>query len=161
MEGIIPIRRKTMAKDTNISAEQIIAVKKRLRSLPVKSTGKNREKAMELLTSDFQKAMKKGYTLKDIQGLLAEEGVRIPAYLLKRQTDNERKIPTRKATASATTAGGESTEQAASGQEASERKISASPAGNSTESSDNNVVRNEKKQDLGIAVKTQTPNGEL
>ena len=75
-----------MAKDTAITSEQIAAVKKRLRSLPVKNTGKNKEKAMELLATDFQKAMKKGYTLKDIQGFLAEEGIAVPAYLLKRQT---------------------------------------------------------------------------
>jgi exopolysaccharide biosynthesis protein len=72
-----------MAKVTNITAAQITAVKKRLRSLPMNSTGTNRENALELLTSDFQKAIKKGYTLKDIQGFLAEEGINIPAYLLK------------------------------------------------------------------------------
>jgi hypothetical protein len=102
-----------MAKGRNITSEQITAVKKRLRSLPVKNTGKSREKAMELLGMDFQKAMKKGYTLKDIQEFLAEEGISIPAYLLKRQTACEWKIPERKAAAQDVAAKMESSKQSA------------------------------------------------
>lgn len=64
-----------MAMKTRIPMEKILAVKKKLQKLPTKETGKTREEALEMLTSNFQETLKKGYSLKEIREILAEEGV--------------------------------------------------------------------------------------
>jgi DNA-binding transcriptional MerR regulator len=82
-----------MARTTNISPEAIRRFQKRLRSLPVKKTGKSLEAAMELLTEDVRKALeKKGYKLKEIRAMLVEDGIPIPASMLKRHLAGEQKI---------------------------------------------------------------------
>jgi hypothetical protein len=147
-----------MAKNAQITLEQISAVKKRLQKLPVKNAGKNREQAMELLAKDFQKAIKKGYTLKDIQGFLAEEGLTVPAYLLKKQTANEWKIPTRKTVAANAEFSGQ---QAYEKSALLEQKIEAKPFKTATENLAKFVEENEAKPAHAITVKPDTPDTEL
>ena len=64
-----------MAVKTRIPMEKIMAVKKKLQKLPAKETGKTREEALEMLAGDFQEALKKGYSVKEIREILGEEGV--------------------------------------------------------------------------------------
>lgn len=63
--------------------EQIEAARKKLRSLPVKEAGKTRGEVAEFLVNDIKKAMRQGYTLRDIRDLLAENGVAVPLTRLK------------------------------------------------------------------------------
>lgn len=58
--------------------EQIEAARKKLRSLPVKEAGKTRAEVAEFLVNDIKKAMRQGYTLRDIRDLLADAGVSVP-----------------------------------------------------------------------------------
>ena len=55
-----------MAKQTKIAPEKIAAAKNR---------GKSKEEAVELLATDVQSALNRGYSLKELQGVLMEEGV--------------------------------------------------------------------------------------
>lgn len=64
-----------MAVKTRIPMEKIMVVKKKLQKLPAKETGKIREEALEMLAEDFQEALKKGYSVKEIREILSEEGV--------------------------------------------------------------------------------------
>lgn len=65
----------TMAVKTKIPMEKILVIQKRLQKLPTKDTGKTREEALEILAGDFQEALKKGYSVKEIREILGEEGV--------------------------------------------------------------------------------------
>ena len=64
-----------MAVKTKIPVEKIMAVKKKLQKLPPKDTGQTREEALEILSGDFQEALKKGYSVKEIREILGAEGV--------------------------------------------------------------------------------------
>ena len=64
-----------MAVKTRIPMEKIMVVKKKLQKLPAKETGKTREEALEILAGDFQEALKKGYSVKEIREILGEEGI--------------------------------------------------------------------------------------
>ena len=78
-----------MAVKTRIPMEKIMAVKKKLQKLPAKETGKTREEALEILAGDFQEALKKGYSVKEIREILGEEGVRLAlAGLAKAEKSN-------------------------------------------------------------------------
>ena len=78
-----------MAVKTKIPMEKIMAVKKKLQKLPPKDTGKTREEALEMLAGDFQEALKKGYSVKEIREILGEEGVRLAlAGLAKAEKSN-------------------------------------------------------------------------
>ena len=72
-----------MATARRYTLEQIEAARKKLRSLPVKEAGKTRGEVAELLVSDIKKAMRQGYTLRDIRDLLADTGVSGPLTKLK------------------------------------------------------------------------------
>lgn len=79
-----------MAEKVKISLKKIEALKKRLQKLPLKDDGKSREEAVEILEASFQNALKKGYSLKELRTLFAEEGVALPLTLLKkRSTGNQ------------------------------------------------------------------------
>ena len=65
----------TMAVKTKIPMEKILVIQKTLQKLPTKDTGKTREEALEILAGDFQEALKKGYSVKEIREILGEEGV--------------------------------------------------------------------------------------
>ena len=68
--------------------EQIEAARKKLRSLPVKEAGMTRGEVAEFLVNDIRKAMRQGYTLRDIRDLLADVGVSVPLTKLKALFDN-------------------------------------------------------------------------
>ena len=72
-----------MATARRYTMEQIEAARKKLRSLPVKEAGKTRGEVAEFLVNDIKRAMRQGYTLRDIRGLLAENGVSVPLTRLK------------------------------------------------------------------------------
>ena len=67
-----------MATARRYTLEQIEAARKKLRSLPVKEAGKTRGEVAEFLVNDIRKAMRQGYTLRDIRDLLADVGVSVP-----------------------------------------------------------------------------------
>ena len=72
-----------MATARRYTMEQIEAARKKLRSLPVKEAGKTRGEVAEFLVNDIKKAMRQGYTLRDIRDLLADAGLSIPLTKLK------------------------------------------------------------------------------
>ena len=67
-----------MATARRYTLEQIEAARKKLRSLPMKEAGKTRVEVAEFLVNDIKKAMRQGYTLRDIRDLLADVGVSVP-----------------------------------------------------------------------------------
>lgn len=67
-----------MATARRYTPEQIEAARKKLRSLPVKETGKTRAQAAEILATDIRRAMRQGYTLREVRDLLADAGVPVP-----------------------------------------------------------------------------------
>ena len=83
-----------MAKQVNISLKKIEALKKRLQKLPLKDDVKSREEAVEILEASFQDARRKGYTLKELRALFAEEGVPLPLSLLKKRTGQKQEYST-------------------------------------------------------------------
>ena len=72
-----------MATARRYTLEQIEAARKKLRSLPMKEAGKTRGEVAEFLANDIRKAMRQGYTLRDIRDLLADAGVSVPLTKLK------------------------------------------------------------------------------
>ena len=72
-----------MATARRYTLEQIEAARKKLRSLPMKEAGKTRGEVAEFLVNDIKKAMRQGYTLRDIRDLLADVGVSVPLTRLK------------------------------------------------------------------------------
>ena len=72
-----------MATARRYTLEQIEAARKKLRSLPMKEAGKTRGEVAEFLVNDIKKAMRQGYTLRDIRDLLADAGVSVPLTKLK------------------------------------------------------------------------------
>ena len=73
-----------MAKIGKISPEQISRAQRLLQDLPEKDERKTREEAAGLLERDFRKALEKGYSPKEISAILKNEGIIIPAYLVKK-----------------------------------------------------------------------------
>lgn len=67
-----------MATARRYTLEQIEAARKKLRNLPVKEAGKTRGEVAEFMVNDIKKAMRRGYTLRDIRDLLADAGVSVP-----------------------------------------------------------------------------------
>ena len=76
-----------MATARRYTMEQIEAARKKLRSLPVKEAGKTRGEVAEFLVNDIKKAMRQGYTLRDIRNLLADAGVSVPLTRLEALLD--------------------------------------------------------------------------
>lgn len=72
-----------MAKFANIRPEQINKARRMLQDLPEKTERKTRQEAALLLESDLRKALKKGYGPKELCALLKNEGIIIPAYLIR------------------------------------------------------------------------------
>ena len=72
-----------MAHTATIRLEQISRAKKLLQNLPEKEDRKTRSEAAKLLEKDFRKALKKGYSPEELRSLLKNEGIIIPAYLIK------------------------------------------------------------------------------
>ena len=79
-----------MGQSAKIRPEQIAQAKKLLQDLPEKEDRKTRLEAAKILEKDFQKAKKKGYSPKELSQILKNEGIIIPAYLIKQFfTENE------------------------------------------------------------------------
>ena len=87
-----------MTRQTSISLKKIEALKKRLQKLPLRDEIKSREEAVEILEPSFQGALKKGYTLKELRALFAEEGVFLPLSLLKKRVPEKQNYSARIAT---------------------------------------------------------------
>jgi hypothetical protein len=66
-----------MAKTQTYSIEKILAVRETLRNLPVKEREKSGAEVMGFLKTDLRKAVKQGHSLKDIQAILAEQGISV------------------------------------------------------------------------------------
>ena len=73
-----------MAEKTKIPLKKIEALKKRLQKLPLKDDVKSREEAVEILEASFHDTLQRGYTLKELRAMFAEEGVALPLSLLKK-----------------------------------------------------------------------------
>ncbi len=67
-----------MAKARRYTMEQIEAAREKLRSLPMKTIGKTRAEVAEFLGKDIRKAMRQGYTPRDIRDVLADAGLSVP-----------------------------------------------------------------------------------
>ena len=84
-----------MPKAKRFSMEQILAVQKMLRNLPPKKVGKTGVEAIECLAGSIRKAVKKGHTLKEIQGILPGEGIQVSlssmAALVKTEKEADQK----------------------------------------------------------------------
>lgn len=86
-KGILTRKVMLMATARRYTMEQIEAARKKLRSLPVKEAGKTRGEVAEFLVNDIKKAMRQGYTLRDIRNLLADAGVSVPLTKLEALLD--------------------------------------------------------------------------
>lgn len=73
-----------MASNATIRPQQIARARKLLQELPEKENKMTRPEAAELLERDFKKAKEKGYNPKELSQMLKNEGIIIPAYLIKR-----------------------------------------------------------------------------
>lgn len=85
-----------MAKKTLIQPEQIEAARRILQQLPVKETAKTKQEAATVLSKDFQGVSKKGYSSTDICEVLKNEGISIPASLIKAQMKEGQKARQRR-----------------------------------------------------------------
>ncbi len=65
-----------MSKTQTYSMEKILAAREILRNLP-KEKEKSRAEVMDFLKTDLRKAVKQGHSLKDIQTILAEQGITV------------------------------------------------------------------------------------
>jgi len=73
-----------MSANATIRPQQIARARKLLQELPEKEDRKTRPEAAALLERDFKKAKEKGYNPKELSQMLKNEGIVIPAYLIKR-----------------------------------------------------------------------------
>ena len=73
-----------MSANATIRPQQIARARKLLQELPEKEDRKTRPEAAALLERDFKKATEKGYNPKQLSQMLKNEGIVIPAYLIKR-----------------------------------------------------------------------------
>ena len=78
-----------MGSNRKIRPEQLTRAKKLLQDLPEKDDGKTRTEAAEFLERDFRKALGKGYSPKELSAILKNEGIIIPAYLVKKYLAQE------------------------------------------------------------------------
>ena len=82
-----------MAKSGTIRPEQIERARSLLHDLPEKDDRKTREEAAGFLEKDFRKALKKGYTPKELSLMLKNAGIIIPAYLMEKFLKPENETP--------------------------------------------------------------------
>ncbi len=66
-----------MSKTQTYSMEKILAAREILRNLPAKEKEKSRAEVVSFLKGDLRTAMKQGHSLKDIQAILAEQGITV------------------------------------------------------------------------------------
>lgn len=84
-----------MAKGGKLRPAQLARAQKLLSDLPEKDERKTREEAAEFLEKDFRKALKKGYTPKELSMMLKNAGIIIPACLVEKflKPENEEVSP--------------------------------------------------------------------
>ena len=82
-----------MGKSKRIQVDDIQAMKKTLDALPDKNLGKTRSEAADLLLAHIQKAYKKGYTARELAGIMAKGNVSIPAPILRAKTLPQKSTP--------------------------------------------------------------------
>ena len=82
-----------MASKAKLRLEQIEKARRLLNDLPEKDDGKTREEAAEFLEKDFRKALKRGYTPKELSVMLKNAGIIIPAYLVEKFLKPENENP--------------------------------------------------------------------
>jgi hypothetical protein len=66
-----------MAKIQTYPLEKVLAAREALRNLPTKEKEKSRAEVVAFLQADLRKAVKQGHSLKEIQALLAEQGIAV------------------------------------------------------------------------------------
>lgn len=81
-----------MAAIGKLRPGQIERARMLLQNLPEKDDRKTREEAAGILEKDFRKALKQGYTPKELSAMLKAEGIIIPAYLVEKylKPENEK-----------------------------------------------------------------------
>ena len=85
-----------MAKTQTYSMEKVLAAREVLRQLPAREKEKSKAEVVEFLKTDLRKAMKQGHTLKEIQAILAEQGVNVPLSRMEAVLGQSGKEPARK-----------------------------------------------------------------
>lgn len=73
-----------MTKGRKLRLAQIARAKEVLQGFPEKDDSITKEEGVLLLEKDFRKMLKKGYSPKEISSILRNEGIMIPAYLVKK-----------------------------------------------------------------------------
>ncbi len=68
---------ESMSKTQTYSMEKVLAAQEALRNLPAKEREQSRAEVVEFLKADLRKAVKQGHSLKDIQAILAEQGISV------------------------------------------------------------------------------------
>ena len=81
-----------MAAIGKLRPGQIERARTLLQNLPEKDDKKTREEAAGILEKDFRKALKQGYTPRELSAMLKAEGIIIPAYLVEKylKPENEK-----------------------------------------------------------------------
>ncbi len=79
-----------MPRAKRYSTEQIGNAQKTLRSLSSKKVGKSRAEVAGMLAEEIRQAVERGYSLKEIRGVLAQAGVSIPLTRLQAVLDGEK-----------------------------------------------------------------------
>ena len=82
-----------MGKFKRIPVKDINAMRKILDDLPDKNLGKTREEAAELLNANIQKAIEKGYTVKELADIMAQGNVVIPAPVIRAKVLPQKAVP--------------------------------------------------------------------
>ena len=82
-----------MGKFKRIPVKDINAMRKILDDLPDKNLGKTREEAAELLNANILKAIEKGYTVKELAGIMAQGNVVIPAPVIRAKVLPQKAVP--------------------------------------------------------------------
>jgi hypothetical protein len=87
---------KFMGKFKRIPVKDIRAMQKTLDDLPDKNLGKTREEAADLLNANIQKALEKGYTVKELAAIMAQGYVLIPAPVIRAKVLPQKAKPKKK-----------------------------------------------------------------
>ena len=79
-----------MAKAVIYSDEDVLAAQQALRSKTARKVGRTRSQVAEFLADDIRKAIKQGYSLKDIKNILAEVGISVSVARMQAVLDESR-----------------------------------------------------------------------
>ena len=85
-----------MGNFKRIPVQDIRAMQKILDDLPDKNLGKTREEAVDLLSANIQKALEKGYTVQELEKIMAEGNVAIPARVIRAKVFPTKVAPRKK-----------------------------------------------------------------